>query len=137
VKKFAANYILSITGELLKNGILIANDKGKVMEQKDTKGYLEEIAQLTFLNGILIPGIRFIELNSGQTNYFTLNDWIEKAKQIQEKSPEMHIPDIVRMIASTLSVHYRMEPDEGIFLLTGVDLVQLHLTPQSQLKKII
>jgi len=64
MKKLAANYIVTDQWEFLKNGILIAEDDGTVLEYIDTQGYLEEIAQLVFYNGILIPSFQFTRLHS-------------------------------------------------------------------------
>ncbi|MBL7972728.1 MAG: hypothetical protein JNL03_14510, partial [Prolixibacteraceae bacterium] len=62
MKKFAANYVISESGDLLKNSILIAEDDGTVLEYIDTKGNLQEMARLTFLNGILLSGFSFVRV---------------------------------------------------------------------------
>jgi len=56
VKKIAATYVFPISSPPLKNGILILDDNGEVLELVDTKGHLSEEAGLEYYNGILVPG---------------------------------------------------------------------------------
>lgn len=158
MKKFAANYLVSEAGKFLKNGIIVAEDNGTVVELIDTAGDLDEIAQLTFLNGILISGSVFTRINaespisesvhsiSSQINPFvaglsqiSIHQLIELGKQIQGQFPEMKIPEIMSEITAILltSSRFRKEKIPGIFLLTGVNLAQLHFTAKSRLKKIL
>ncbi len=56
MRKISANYIFPITSKPLKNGILVTDDEGKILELIDTKGDLTEIAGLEHYNGVLVPG---------------------------------------------------------------------------------
>ena len=153
MKKLAANYIVSDTGKLLKNGILLAGEDGTAHEFIDTKGDLDEMAQLTFHNGILIPGNTFRRINSESlflgpegslicslitgVEQISLHNLVELGKQVQAQFPEMKIPEIMDSLHSVLDRQFRKERAPGIFLLIGSDLPGLHFTHKSRLKKIL
>ncbi len=147
MKKLAANYLISETGKLLKNGILLAEDNGVALDFIDTNGDLDEIAQLTFHNGILIAGQTFTRINSASQafisptisgkDHLSLHDLVELAKQYQIQFPEMQIPEIWNAIITILQPEFRKESTAGIFLLIGSDLPGLHFTSKSRLKKIL
>lgn len=153
MKKFAANYVISESGSLLKNGILIANNDGTVVEIIDTKGDLDEMAQLTFHNGILMANNSFIrkdavisresELSqfvSLKTNSFpqlTVFEIIDIAKQTQAEFPELKIFEITKTIFSLLNSYFNKERQSGVFLLVHSDLIGLQFKPQSRLKRIL
>ena len=153
MKKLAANYILSESGLLLKNGILIAEDDGNVIEVVDTKGDLDEIAQLTFYNGILMVNklyirkntestetdslVQFVNLKIGGFEQLTSTEIIEIAKQTQAEFSEMKIPEISAAIFSLLNSCFCIKEQPGIFLLVSSDLIGLHFKPQTMLKRIL
>ncbi len=156
MKKFAANFLVSQDGSFLKNGIVEADEAGKVIRVVDTKGDLREAAQLTFHNGILIAGFVFVkdsdimipvqaEFHSFAYQLFShleqinLQNLVEAGTQIQVQFPEMNIPEILNEISDFLveSGSYRKETIPGIFLLVGADLFQLRFTSQCRLKKIL
>lgn len=153
MKKFAANFILSESGELLKNGILVANDDGTVVEIIDTKGDLDEMAQLIFHNGILIANnlyirgntiipeknelSQFISLKICNSLQLAVPELIDIAKQTQVEFLELTIIQIFKAIVSLLNVHFSSKKKTGVFLLIHSDLVGLHLKPQSRLKQIL
>ncbi|UCG28009.1 MAG: amidohydrolase family protein, partial [Bacteroidales bacterium] len=56
MRKLAANYIYPISQKPLKNGILIMNEDGSVLDIIDSGGNLREMENLEFYNGILVPG---------------------------------------------------------------------------------
>jgi len=56
MRKISANYIFPISQKPLKNGILILDDNGYIIDIIDTKGNLIESENLEFYNGILVPG---------------------------------------------------------------------------------
>jgi len=56
VRKIAATYIFPCNQTPIKNGILICETDGTVVEIIDNKGELKEEAGLEFYSGILIPG---------------------------------------------------------------------------------
>jgi hypothetical protein len=147
MKKLAANYLISETGKFLKNGILLAEDNGTPLDFIDTKGDLDEIAQLTFHNGILITGQTLTRLNAeDQTPLYqiiqskdqlTLGDLIELAKQYQLQSPDKTIPEIWSALNADLSLSFRKENATGIFLLIGCNLPGFRFTAKSRLKKLL
>ncbi|HNX55373.1 MAG TPA: hypothetical protein PKO30_07300 [Prolixibacteraceae bacterium] len=153
MKKLAANYILSDSGLLLKNGILIAEDDGNVIEVVDTKGDLDEIAQLTFHNGILITNnlynrtnsvyqednemIQFINQKIGTLQQLTASEIIDIAKQTQAEFPELKTSEITIAVYSLLNSCFSRKEQPGVFLLVSSDLIGLHFKPQSCLKRIL
>ncbi|MGM0619702.1 MAG: amidohydrolase family protein [Bacteroidota bacterium] len=56
MRKISATYIFPGNRPPLKNGILVCNDKGKIVELIDTGGQLKEEAGLEQYSGILVPG---------------------------------------------------------------------------------
>jgi len=158
MRKFAANYLVTPTGIFLKNGILITSEDGSVIECIDTKGNLREIAQLTFLNGILFSEFIFVRLNTERTNsahenpvssivqqtvaglsQLSFQNLIEIGKQVQLLFPEMTIRGILNEISEVLisEGEFRKENKSGIFLLSGADLVELHFNSKCKLKMIV
>jgi len=158
MKKLAANYLVSEAGKFLKNGILVAEDDGTAVEFIDTEGDLDEIALLSFHNGILISGYAFTRINTenpvsesehflssiinpaiAELNPVSIQNLVEIGKQIQSQFPEMKIPEILNKLNSFFiaSGHFRKDKIPGIFLLIGSDLLSLHFTAKSRLKKIL
>ncbi len=158
MKKFAANYLISETGTFLKNGLVILTDDGEVLEIVDTKGNLEEMEQLTFLNGILIPNFKrvkvlpssqqlsdefsvrsfIIRLADGLTE-ISLIRWIEFGVKIQKQFPGLAIPEIFEKLDAVLLTDcgFSKQNISGLFLLKGTDLVNLHFTSGYRLKMIL
>jgi len=56
VRKIAATYIFPGTQPPIKNGILICESDGTILEIIDNKGELKEESGLEFYSGILVPG---------------------------------------------------------------------------------
>ena len=56
MRKIAANYIYPITSKPIKNGVIVMDDNGKIIDIIDNNGELKETSKLEFYNGILIPG---------------------------------------------------------------------------------
>jgi hypothetical protein len=158
MKKYAANYLVSGTGSFLKNGIVVATETGEIAEFIDTRGELIELAQLIFLNGILIPDFRFVRVQTdvavhaitslpeslvfrsvaGQKEV-SLPEVIETGKQVQAAFPELTIPQIVQEISGLLLSENKFSKllSPGLYLLNGVNLPDLKFTPHSKLKKIL
>ncbi len=158
MRKFAANYLISDTGMFLKNGIVIAEENGTVVQYIDIADDLKEIAGLIFHNGILIAGCNFLRLNSpipiSETSdpimtlvlkavegksLFTLLNLIDLGKKIQEQFPDMKIPGILKEITDILLSNggFIKKYVPGIFLLIGVDLPRLRFKPTTKLKRIL
>jgi hypothetical protein len=158
MRKFAANYIVSESGVFLKNGILIAEDDGTVLEYIDTLGKFEEIAQLIFYNGILMGGFTFVKVREALPvfdfdhrfsslvlpgiagkNEITIQHWLETCKQIAAYFPDMMIPEIFKEITDIFCSEggFEKEYNSGIYLLTGADLIVLKFSMNSRLKRIL
>jgi len=56
VRKIAATYIFPVHRPPVKNGILVCDDDGSILEVVDTGGKIQEEAGLEFYSGILTPG---------------------------------------------------------------------------------
>ncbi len=56
MRKLSAHYIITGTGAVLVKGIITLSDDGTVVDIIDTKGELDEMANVEFYSGILIPG---------------------------------------------------------------------------------
>jgi len=56
MRKLSAHYIFTGTGVVLVKGIIILTDDGTIIDIIDTKGELDEMANVEFYNGVLIPG---------------------------------------------------------------------------------
>jgi len=56
MRKLSAHYIITGTGSVLVKGIINLTDDGAVIDIIDTKGELEEMANIEFYSGVLIPG---------------------------------------------------------------------------------
>lgn len=158
MKKLAANYVLSESGYLLKNGILVAEDDGSVLQYIDTFGNLQEMAQLTFHNGILMVGFTFIRVREtlqvfdydqrfssvflpelATKNEISVMNWLEICKQVSEQFPDLVITEIFREITQMICAEggFRKEYTLGVYLLSGTDLLVLKLTKNVKLKRIL
>ncbi len=56
MRKIAASYIFPVHRPPIKNGIIVLDDDGTILNLVDTKGELAEQANLEYYNGILTPG---------------------------------------------------------------------------------
>jgi len=56
MRKLSAHYIITGTDAVLVKGIIILADDGTVIDIIDTKGELDEMANVEFYSGVLIPG---------------------------------------------------------------------------------
>lgn len=158
MKKFAAHYLLTDTGALLKNGIAVTGNEGFVAEYIDTKGQIQEMERMTFHSGLLLGAFE-LEKNEepaivpfpedlfqfqlihllANSDHITLHQLLDTAKELQKQFPEMTIPDLLnRMFTILISeAGYIKKPLPGLFLLQGLDLSGMHFTPVSRLKKIL
>jgi hypothetical protein len=136
MKKFTANYLITPSGEFLKNGIVIISDDGMASEFIDTKGDLREIAQLIFNSGILVPNFEFRKNNEPA---ITLDAFIETAKGIQQKNTGLTIPEIFAQLTESLHTNgdFTKNMLPGLFRLTGNDLVHLKFSKECKCKRIV
>ena len=56
MKQFAANYIFPVTSKPIKNGIVVTDDSGTIIEIIDNNGKLSEQPNIQFFNGVIVPG---------------------------------------------------------------------------------
>ncbi|HEY3388150.1 MAG TPA: amidohydrolase family protein [Prolixibacteraceae bacterium] len=56
MRKLSAHYIITGTGDVLVKGIIVLSDEGTVIDIIDTKGDLDEMANVEFYTGVLVPG---------------------------------------------------------------------------------
>ena len=56
MRKLSAHYIFTGTGTVLIKGIITLSDDGTVIDIIDTKGELDEMANVEFYSGVIIPG---------------------------------------------------------------------------------
>lgn len=155
MRKFAAHYLLTDTGLLLKNGMAVADDSANI-QFIDTRGELSEIEQMIFHSGLLIGNSEFIKSeglatagveNDNPLQWFDsilnkdqlpLKEVIDLARQLQDRFPQMNIPAILNKTEQVLiSKAYIKKTIPGLYLLSGINLHTLHFTPQSRLKKIL
>ena len=136
----------------------VVGEDGFILQYIDTNGDLIEVEQLSFHNGILMAGIIFTKINATQPNgvsgntfklfvlqsvsestQLSIQNLIDLCKQLQLQFPEMKIPAIMNEIYEVLLGEggFIKETNPEIYLLTSVDLVKLHFTPKTRLKKII
>jgi hypothetical protein len=158
MKKLAANYVLSESGDLLKNGILIAEDDGSVLEYTDTQGNLQEMAQLTFHNGILMANFSFVRVHESLPLFehderfmstflpdlaskgeVSILGWLEICKMFSASYSDLIISQVFREVTSTICGDggFRKENVPGVYLLTGSDLLVLKLSKNVRLKRIL
>lgn len=158
MKRFAAHYLLTHTGVLLKNGIAVTGEDGFVAEYVDTKDGIQEMEQMIFLSGLLLeafelikhPGPAIVPVPEdlfqvqlvyllAHSEHISLQQLLDTGKELQKQFPEMTIPDLLnRMLAILLSeAGYMKKPLPGLYLLKGLDMTKLHFTPESRVKKIL
>ncbi len=62
MRKFAAQYIITATGDILKRGVITTDNNGTILDIHHASGELKESASTPFYNGIIVPG--FINCHS-------------------------------------------------------------------------
>lgn len=155
MRKFAAHYLLTPTGRLLKNGIALAKDNGTI-QWMDTKGQVDEYERMIFHSGLLLEGFEFQKMpgsalhfpppeNSpslfnqfAHLNRLSLNEWVELAKQLQVLQPEMDMVKIIEHMEQELkTMGYEKKTIPGLYLLSGMDLGNLRFKDKTSVKKIV
>lgn len=101
MRKIAANFIFPVSKAPIKNGIIIVEDDGTIIDLIDNGGKLPEIAGLEFYNGIITPGFInahcHIELSYLKNKFSNLNglpDFIKKILSQRSAIPE-NLMDII------------------------------------------
>jgi hypothetical protein len=155
MKKFAAHYLLTDSGLLIKNGIAVATDTG-AFQFIDPKGELIEMEQMIFHSGLMISAFEFIKkddlhdvphenekhlqlLDSAlKRDHLSLKEVIELTGQLQEQLPELNIPQLLDKIEQAfISRTFVKKTIPGLYLLTGLDLNNLRFTDRTRLKKVM
>ncbi|HHJ09389.1 MAG TPA: hypothetical protein ENK25_00670 [Bacteroidetes bacterium] len=75
MRKIAANYVFPVSSPPVRNGIVVVNDQGRIMDLIDPGGCFREMAMLVFYNGVLIPS--FVFPDTGKDNNISENDLFE------------------------------------------------------------
>jgi cytosine/adenosine deaminase-related metal-dependent hydrolase len=95
MKRFAAQYIITNSGPLLKRAVITTHDDGTIISIEDTAGDLKEIHSTEFYNGIIIPGFInchcHLELShlKGFTSKGTgLGNFLEQIRSSRDKNKE-------------------------------------------------
>lgn len=155
MRKFAAHYLLTDTGLLLKNGMVVAHDN-KSIQFIDTKGELTEIERMIFHSGLLMGAYEFIKSNGAisesldaenpllvfhslfNKKIITLNEIIDLAKHLQDQFPKMNVPQLLNKADQALqSQAFVKKTIPGLYLLSGLDLEKVRFTAKTRLKKVI
>jgi cytosine/adenosine deaminase-related metal-dependent hydrolase len=56
IRRFSATWVYTLTSPPLKNGIVSVDEKGEIVDIKDTNGHLPELERLEHHSGIIVPG---------------------------------------------------------------------------------
>ncbi len=110
MRKLSADYIFPVSSPPLKQGILVLDDDGTLLEIIDTGGNLRESANLEFYNGILIPGFINCHLHLDLS-------WLRGTMPMHTRLPRF-IENMIRIrrnpSSSTLNI--AAEADRDMFL---------------------
>jgi aminodeoxyfutalosine deaminase len=94
MRKIAAPYIFPVGSSPVKNGILITEDDGTIIEIIDNKGVLHEIADLEYYNGVIVPGfinchchLELSYLNGKINNVNGLTEFIANFIKLRDDKP--------------------------------------------------
>jgi aminodeoxyfutalosine deaminase len=56
IRRFSATWVYTLISPPLKNGIVSVDEKGEIVDIKDTNGHLPELERLEHHSGIIVPG---------------------------------------------------------------------------------
>lgn len=113
MRKIAANYIFPVSQDPLKNGILITEDDGTVLDVINTGGDIRESENLEFYNGIITPG--FVNAHCHLELSYLLNTIPRKTglPQFLTDFVKQRTSDPVTAVPPVRKAHHEME-DMGI-----------------------
>jgi hypothetical protein len=132
MKRFAAQYVVTNSGPLLKRSVVTVEDNGTIVSVTDNAGVLTEEHSTEFHNGIIIPG----------TNITIL----EELKALQLTLPEIPLEDLIRHAAinshavpgdSEQLVEIIQGRKPGLLLIQDLDLQKMKLLPESYITRLI
>jgi hypothetical protein len=154
MRTFAAHYLLTDSGLLLKNGIAITNDN-KTFQFIDSKGELIEIEQMIFHSGLMMGAFEFIKQDDFTSSHkaehllslfdpilnkdhLSFKEAIDLARQLQDAFPDRNIPDLLNKIEQVLlSNGFVKKTIPSLYLLSALDLKTLRFTERTRLKKVV
>ena len=148
MRKIAATYIFPGNGKPLKNGILVCENDGTVVEVIDTSGVLTEQAGLEFYSGILVPGFVNTRCHLGSDSLALNHQRSIFAEMLvfQQNSPELTLEELIKRVcfnsAQALKIDDRAGSFEkgkkpGVNLISGIDFKNMKLTGNSKIKRLI
>ncbi|MBI5010872.1 MAG: amidohydrolase family protein [Bacteroidia bacterium] len=119
MKQFSAQYIFTNAGNPLKRGIIKTDDNGIILAVEDTGGLTEELRNVEFHNGIIVPGfvnchchLELSHLKGSAKKGSGLSDFIQQIRTTRDKDS-----DSIRIAAQ--KADYEMT-GEGIVLCADI-----------------
>lgn len=95
IKKIAAHFVLPISSEPIKNGVITYDETGKILEISQPFFNIQEIAGLEFYSGILVPGfvnthchLELSHLKSKLPMHTGLHGFVSKINSTREANEE-------------------------------------------------
>lgn len=152
--KFAAHYLFTHSGQLLKNGIALL-DNNRTIQFIDTRDELTEIEQLIFHSGLMMGAFEFIKqddlTNSNalepslalfnpiiKKDHLSFKEVIGLTRQLQDSFPDENIPDLLQKIEQVLLSNAFVKKNlAALYLLSGLDMKNLRFTERTKLKKVV
>jgi len=161
--KFAAHYIITGTGVVLRNGIAEVDREGRIVALIDNEGGLREQAGMEFHSGIICPA--FPELPQGFAieelfrkfphlqNYRSdlpadlagLKGFFNWVKNIQLRKPDTELSALISLFCR--EVGEKLHPTRngtieagkspGLAVISGVDYQQLRLTENARIRRLV
>lgn len=134
MRKISANYIFPVTGKPLKNGILIVDKEGTIVDLIDTGGNLKEEENLEFYNGILVPGFINAFCN------------FEELRTISAHQPEISVNELFSWAIFNGAKALKMDKtlgsfekgkNPGINLIENFDFKKMRLTGNSTVRSLV
>lgn len=96
MRKFAATYLFTGSGELVKNSVLICDDEGTILDIEHRKEAFREAAGIEYHSGILVPGfvnthchLEFSKLHKRIAEKSGLSGFIGQINQLRNAGDEI------------------------------------------------
>ena len=79
MRKIAANYVFPVSSPPVRNGIIVLDDQGRIMDLIDPEDRFREMSALVFYNGVLIPSFVFPGTRKeNPISEYDLSGWLPK-----------------------------------------------------------
>ena len=98
LRKISANYVFTLAGEPIKNGIVIADELGTIIDVVDVDSEVSEIERLEFYSGILCPGfvnthchLEISHLKDRISRNIGLPDFLKEIVQLRSADEEFQL----------------------------------------------